>query len=128
MLSQTEYDFLRNFQNAPVRMTGVENDRLQYLLNQKYIRLSGGCVQESFEPETGRYESHPTDWVFSITDLGKDALSEFEQMRESQTQAKREQRKNRQFQILLVLLSVSLTLFAEHLPAVIRFLARQHFF
>ena len=113
MLNNKEYDLLKTFRSSNSSPKNFEDlQRFQSFIDKKYLVISS--VEENLLPR---------EWI--ITAHGLDALSEFEQCRNEQTQKKRQQRFENKISVLnllIPLITFFLGLIIENRCGIVRFL------
>ena len=115
MLSESSYNALKQFRGS--LYTGPTlTPEIREFRDLKYIYP----ISRELKGQPGQYCMNYTTW--SITSLGEDALSEFEQKREQHAQGERERRFNRKIsiaQMLVPLITFLLGLLVEHYAGIV---------
>lgn len=118
MLSEDEQLFLEWINNQPdevckmqmskMNAPGFTNERIESMRIKGFIDRGIG------------YYNNQLVGMYRASDLGNAMLSEIHEKRHKGAENKSEHRKNRIFQILLVVLGVVLTLLAEHFSEIVK--------
>lgn len=98
MLSERNYEELAKYKDGPLPAPKNRSERMQYLIDEKYI---DGVEYDNVCPSEWEIDIIVTKW--GITELGKDALAEFEDNRAKEAQQKSEKKFDRIFQIFLII-------------------------
>lgn len=105
MLSERNYEELAKYKDGPLPAPKNHSERMQYLIDEKYI---DGVEYDNVCPSEWKIDIIVTKW--GITELGNDALIEFEEARSKEAEEKRQKRHDRAFDIFLVILAYALGL------------------
>ena len=106
MITKSVYDELVKYRDAPVSCYDGPSETVKYLRELEFIRDLESDVRPGLSIVT-------VSWA--ITQAGRDALSEFEEHTQEMAKQMREKKKDRIFQVFLLLLGAGLTLFVEHI-------------
>lgn len=116
MLSKDNYEFLAKFRSKPTYTSVKSDTRFQYFRELQYIE------PDSYVRDGELENISITPATFRLTPRGEDALSEFEYVRDKDTQNERENSFNRKITILGIAISL-ITFFAgfvvEHFAQII---------
>lgn len=117
MLSQNTYDELCKYRNNPVQATTEElSERSKYLLENKFIC---SATTKSSIDINGNITIFSTS--YKITDIGIDELASYEEQKQEATEAKKREKYNYIFQIILMILTFFLGLIVEHFGKILTF-------
>lgn len=123
MISKENYNELLRFRDSPVPYEGLPSERLTILHRFGWVRLETQRWSEITDGvETEYIKSY---WV--ITELGKDALSEFEHIRNKETEDERQKRFQNKIsvaQVFVPLVTFVLGLFVEYFSGIINWFSR----
>lgn len=112
MLSEKNYRALLEYRVE--KETGPKiTDQIQYFKDCGYIRAGRHDLQE----RPGEFYMNPTAWI--ITPRGEDALAEFEQVMQAHSENEAQKKKDRAFDIFLVIFGAIIGLLVEHFSGII---------
>ena len=114
MLSETNYKALVSFRSGPQKNKSQPKPIIEYLVKSGYIEASS---HESFE-RPGEFFINPTE--YRLTPAGDDALSEYEQVVREKAKAVSDKKKDRAFDIFLVILAYVLGLLTPYIAALFK--------
>lgn len=120
MLTESQYKKLVRYRSGDITDNGASSETVQFLMEKKYIIKYHPMFPDGNHSETV---------MCAITDLGRDALAEYEwaqdEMRKKKSEKKAEKKSDRRFQFFNTLFGAAvgslLTLLIEHLDRVISF-------
>lgn len=118
MISKENYNELLRFCDSPVPYEGPPSERLTMLQNSGWIRLGTRRWTETVDGVNAQYAKS----YWEITELGRDALSEFEHIRDKETEDERQKRFQNKVsiaQVLVPLVTFVLGLFVEYFSGII---------
>lgn len=121
MLTESQYKELLRYRHEDIQDDRTSNEVIKFLCREKYI-----VKYHPLKPDGNCHETV----MRSITQLGRDALEEFEcsadKVRQESAEKKAEKKSDRRFQLLDTLFGAVigslLTLLAEHHASVINFI------
>ena len=112
MLSESNYRALLEYRSE--KYTGPKmTEQIRYFKKCNYIRPTSHELQK----RSGEFCMNPTTWI--ITPCGEDALAEFEQVMQHHSEEKAQKKKDRAFDIFLVILGAVIGLLVEHFSGII---------
>lgn len=123
MISKENYNELLRFRDSPAPYEGLPSERLTILQRFGWVRLETRRWSEITDGVKTEYIK--SYWV--ITELGKDALSEFEHIRNKETEDERQKRFQNKIsvaQVFVPLVTFILGLFVEYFSGIINWFSR----
>lgn len=115
MLSERNYRALLEYRKE--KYTGPKiTEQIRYFKECDYIRPTSHELKE----KSGEFCMNPTAWI--ITPRGEDALAEFEQVVKNHSEEKSQKKKDRAFDVFLVILGAIVGLLIEHFSGIIGWL------
>lgn len=112
MLSERNYRALLEYRTE--KETGPKmTDQIRYFKDCGYIRAGRYDLQE----RPGEFYMNPTAWI--ITPRGEDALAEFEAVSKQKSDEKAQKKKDRAFDVFLVILGAVIGLLVEHFSGIV---------
>lgn len=112
MLSERNYLALLEYRKE--KYTGPKvTEQIRYFKECDYIRPTSHELKE----QSGEFCMNPTAWI--ITPRGDDALAEFEQVVKNHSEEKSQKKKDRAFDIFLVIFGAIVGLLIEHFSGII---------
>lgn len=112
MLSEGNYRALLEYRNE--KYTGPKvTEQIRYFKECDYIRPTSHELKE----QSGEFCMNPTTWI--ITPRGDDALAEFEQVVKNHSEEKSQKKKDRAFDVFLVILGAIVGLLIEHFSGIV---------
>lgn len=115
MLSEKNYRALLEYRNE--KYTGPKmTEQIRYFKECDYIRATSHELKE----QSGDFCMNPTAWV--ITPHGEDALAEFEYVAQQKADEKSQKKKDRAFDVFLVIFGAIVGLLIEHFSGIIGWL------
>lgn len=114
MLSENNYNALVKFRDGPVKVSAKQmTDEMYYFKEMEYIT---SCATEVYS-DADEYFIITT--AYKLTPRGDDALSEYEQVMRNHSEEKAQQKKNRIFEIFLILLGAAIGYAVDHVSNII---------
>ena len=115
MLSERNYRALLEYRKE--KYTGPKiTEQIRYFKECDYIRPTSHELKE----QSGEFCMNPTAWI--ITPRGDDALAEFEQVVKNHSEEKSQKKKDRAFDVFLVIFGAIVGLLIEHFSGIIGWL------
>ena len=112
MLSERNYRALLEYRKE--KYTGPKiTEQIRYFKECDYIRPTSHELKE----QSGEFCMNPTAWI--ITPRGEDALAEFEAVSKQKSDEHAQKKKDRAFDVFLVILGTVIGLFVEHFSGII---------
>ena len=112
MLSEKNYLALLEYRSE--KYTGPKiTEQTRYFKKCNYIRSTSHALKD----QSGKFCMNPTAWI--ITPYGEDALAEFENVAKQKADEKAQKKKDRAFDVFLVLLGAVIGLLIEHFSGVL---------
>lgn len=115
MLSERNYRALLEYRKE--KYTGPKiTEQIRYFKECDYIHPTSHELKE----QSGEFCMNPTAWI--ITPRGDDALAEFEQVVKNHSEEKSQKKKDRAFDVFLVIFGAIVGLLIEHFSGIIGWL------
>ena len=115
MLSERNYRALLEYRKEKYTWPKI-TEQIRYFKECDYIRPTS----HELKKKSGEFCMNPTAWI--ITPRGDDALAEFEQVVKNHSEEKSQKKKDRAFDVFLVIFGAIVGLLIEHFSGIIGWL------
>lgn len=119
MISKASYETLVKFRDGPIEVDDRE-DRIISLIDDHLIEPDETYSVDRSSPGFYYIQVIPKTW--RITLLGKDVLSEYEEVMRQQSEQVRQKKSDRAFEIFLVILAYALGIFTPYIMRFVQWL------